>query len=274
MSHWRTDDVDLAVLERLTDLLAACPAEYLAQLSMASGGRGWVSLTAAPWRAETAAARLPLLADAALGRAMLAGLGAQWTCRTVDLRLDLLAPVPNASEQLTCDAEFMGMGGAFGFCRAEIRLMDGTLVATACSQFMALELGAPLDLRPDLLQCDEPTFTPSDVVADGDGGHAFEYRLDSGMLNLQRMMHGGVQAALLVDALESSLTIHTSSTPRLLSLNVSYQRPVPLTPSGRVRLRTRLDRVGRNVAVGSAEIVSPDGKDQALAHATFARSAT
>ncbi|GAA4728177.1 hypothetical protein GCM10023350_09160 [Nocardioides endophyticus] len=230
-------------------------------------------MTAAAWHADSAAARIPLLADAALGRALLAGIDPDWTCRTVDLRLDMISTVPPADETLHCDAELRGMSSDFGVCQADIRLADGSLVATASSQFIALAQEVPWT-SPDQgrLTGVSSAFQPRRATTCGPGSLELDYAVDSGMLNLQRMVHGGVQAALLSDGLHRAVQAESTAGIRLLSLNVEYHRPIPLPPGESMQVEATVDRSGRRVAVAHARIASTEGKVQAIAHASFARS--
>ena len=91
--------------------------------------------------------------------------------------------------------------------------------------------------------------------------------------NLAGMLHGGVAATLLDNALGAAIQtkLPGSAKSATLNLNVSYLKPITLK-SGLVRARGRVVRLSRSTAFAEGTVV--DGSDQlcATASATFAVS--
>ncbi len=107
----------------------------------------------------------------------------------------------------------------------------------------------------------------------GDGEIEFTLEPREDLENLASMLHGGVAATLLDNALGAAIQTKLPGSARsaTLNLNVSYLRLITVK-SGLVRARGRVVRLSRSTAFAEGSVV--DGSDQlcATATATFAVS--
>lgn len=107
----------------------------------------------------------------------------------------------------------------------------------------------------------------------GDGEIEFTLTPREDLENLANMVHGGVAATLLDNALGAAIQTKIAGSAKLatLNLNVSYIRPITVR-SDLVRARGRVVRLSRSTAFAEGSVTDGSGQLCATATATFAVS--
>ena len=129
--------------------------------------------------------------------------------------------------------------------------------------------GAAGDLGPQLERSMFHTWAGMSVLEAAPGAVDIALDVEPHHLNLQGVLHGGMIATLADTA--AGLAVRTELTPGrthvTVSLNVQYLRP---GGPGRLVGRGRVLRIGRALAVATAEVVDGQGRLLATASATIA----
>ncbi len=112
-----------------------------------------------------------------------------------------------------------------------------------------------MHLIPTVYDCDGP----SDTIV-------LAYQTQPWMRNPMGVVHGGVVAILLDNAMGTNSTCHCGIPTPTISMTVNFARPIPLNTT--VVVRTRLTRMGRTTAYLTGEIFLPDDPDTVLATGT------
>lgn len=110
-------------------------------------------------------------------------------------------------------------------------------------------------LLPTLVDCDGP-------------GRSLEFAYDTQpwMTNPMGMVHGGVIATMVDNAMGMSCSCLCGHSTPTVTMNVSYARSVPL--NARVHLRARVLYCGSTTAQVTAEIYLPEQPDRVLVSAS------
>lgn len=244
---------------------------------VAEDGRITAAMTVGPHLRRSDGALNPAVlaavADGCLGLAVMSGAGFDTGMVTTHLHLEFPRRLPRELVTAHCTAAPRTIDRTFGLGAATIADTTGLILAYAT-------LGGVLVPRPEHTALDD---SASDVKAGAahldellririeastPEGVCGSFRADTTLANLYRNLHGGLGTLIGVRFLDAALENAAGSGYRLADVRAVFTRSIPAHGNDISGRATILHR-GRTLAVGRAELHSPDGRVALSVDATY-----
>jgi len=190
--------------------------------------------------------------DLAMGRAALARTPSTHTCVTVSIEMEF-AGAPRAGEVVRCLGRHLVDDAGMAIATCEVRGTDGRLLAHGTGRFISVRGGGEPRPVPGLAvrEPDEPLRDLLMLEPQG----VMEYRIaaDDGLSNPLGVVHGGVQAAIVLQVAQEA-----AGGGRVASVRIDYLGSLPVNDSGSVA-RAHLRRRARTMAWVDVSLSSAAG---------------
>jgi acyl-coenzyme A thioesterase PaaI-like protein len=215
---------------------------------------------------------LAAVADGCLGLAVMSGAGFDTGMVTSHLHLEFPRHPPRELVTAHCTAAPRTVDRTFGLGEATITDPAGVILAYAT-------LGGVLVPRPEHTTLDDSALDVhvgaahldellgTRIEASTPEGVCASFRADAALANLYRNLHGGLGTLIGARILDAALDTEGRAY-RLADLRAVFTRSIP-ADGNEIRCRATILHRGRRMAVGRAELFSPDGRVALGVDATY-----
>jgi uncharacterized protein (TIGR00369 family) len=251
------------------------PAEELMGVRMLDAAPGSASgAQAGPDIPELTLGCVGVLADATGGRPVAFSLPPGQSISTVSMHLDLLHPLgPPAPDGLSSTGRLLQMSATWALSEFTITGAGGDALVVGNTRFVIYPEGAEVPAAHRATGEPQPPATDlldlldMNLVRAADGAAEATFTPLLRHANPYWITHGGLHTAL-VDAVMSAAVASVSPGMTLLTLDLSYHRPIPVDGVP-VSVTASVAHRGRRVVLAEAVVAGPDGKSMTTARGTF-----